>query len=107
MKFVIAWLTLRPGKRGEFMALAQPFAAATRQEDGVVFFEFHHDATNPDGVVAVECYRDHAAHEAHWTTPHFAAMWTEVQRLAVEGRFQNIFADRVEPDAAVFPRSAP
>ena len=102
MKFVIAWLTLKPGKRNEFMALAQPFIAATLQEEGVVFFEFHHNSDDPDGVVVVECYKNHEAHELHWTTPHFVEMWKHVERLAMEGRFQNIFAERVTPDAASF-----
>ena len=43
MKFVIGWLTLKPGTRDEFMTLCRPFIAATREEEGVDFFEFHHD----------------------------------------------------------------
>ena len=100
MKFVIGWLTLKPGTRDEFMTLCRPFIAATREEEGVDFFEFHNDLGNSDGIVVVERYKSHEAHELHWTTPHFQAMWHIVQ--AIEGRFENIFADRVERDIAKF-----
>jgi quinol monooxygenase YgiN len=102
MKFVIGWLKLKPGRRDEFMAVSRPFIAATLREEGVVFFEFHHNSTDLDGVVVVECYKSHAAHELHWATPHFATMWKEVERLTIEGRFENIFADRTASDVARF-----
>ncbi len=76
------------------MTLCRPFIAATREEEGVDFFELHNDLGNSDGIVVVERYKSHEAHELHWTTPHFQAMWHIVQ--AIEGRFENIFADRVE-----------
>jgi quinol monooxygenase YgiN len=102
MKFVIGWLTLKPGKRDEFLVLSRPFIAATLQEEGVIFFEFHTSLTDPDGAVVVECYKDREAHELHWTTPHFSAMWRNVERLALEGRFENIFADRTATDVVQF-----
>jgi quinol monooxygenase YgiN len=107
MKFVIGWLTLKPGRRDEFMAVAQSFIAATVREEGVVFFEFHHSSTDPDGVVVVECYKNHEAHQLHWTRPHFVAMWKDVERLAIEGSFENIFADRTVPDVVKFDGPTP
>ena len=98
MKYVIGWLKLRPGARDEFMTLARPFVAETLKEDGMIFFEFHHNSFDPDGVVVVECYRDHATHERHWTTSHFKEMWAHVERLTLEGHFENVFAARIEPD---------
>ena len=109
MKFVIGWLKLRPGKRDEFMALAGPFIETTLKEDGVEFFEFHLSSTDPDTVIAIEKYRSPQVHDLHNQTPHFAQMWGHVQRLCIEGRFQNIFADDVQPDFARFadPLSQP
>jgi quinol monooxygenase YgiN len=101
-KFVMGWLTARPGKRDEFMAISQAFIATTRQEKGVVFFEFHPSSTDPDLIVVVECYETPEAHALHQTTPHFIATWKEVQRLIAEARFQNIFAASVVPDAVKF-----
>src|SRR5262245_170480 len=102
MKFVIGWLKLRPGKRDEFMALARPYIATSLKDDGVDFFEFHLSSTDPDTVIVVERYRTPEAHVLHNQTPHFFEMWGLVQRLCIEGRFENIFADRVDPDFARF-----
>ena len=98
MKFVIGWLKLRPGKREEFMALARPFIATTLKEDGVEFFEFHLSSTDPDTVIVVEKYRTAEVHDLHNQTAHLAEIWGHVQRLCIEGRFENVFADRVEPE---------
>ena len=101
-KFIIGWLTLKPGKRDEFMTLSRSFVEATRQERGVIFFEFHHDLANSDGIVVVECYENREAHETHHQTPHFQAIWKVVQRLAVKGKFENIYAHRLLTDVSEF-----
>ena len=102
MKFVIGWLKVKPGKRDEFMALALPFAATALKQDGVEFFEFHPSSTDPDSVIAIERYRTAEVHDLHHQTAHFAEMWRNVQRLCIEGRFENIFADHVDPDFVRF-----
>ena len=109
MKFVIGWLKLRPGKRDEFLALARPFISTTLEEDGVEFFEFHLSSTDPDTVIAIEKYRTPEVHDLHHQTAHFAEVWGHVERLCIEGRFENILADRVDPDFARFvdPASGP
>jgi len=107
MKFVIGWLKVKPGKRDEFMALALPFAATALKQDGVEFFEFHLSSTDPDSVIAVERYRTPEVHDLHHQTAYFAEMWGHVQRLCIEGRFENIFADRVDSDLARFADPTP
>ena len=102
MKFVIGWLKVRPGKRDELVALARPFIATTLKEEGVEFFEFHLSSTDCDTVIVVERYRTPEVHDLHHKTAHFAEMWGHVQRLCIEGRFENIFADRVDTDIARF-----
>src|SRR5262245_17353546 len=103
MKFVIGWLKVRRGMRDEFMDLAHAYSATTLElEEGIEFFEFHLSSTDPDTVIVVEKYQTSEIHDRHHQTEHFARMWEQVQRLCVEGRFQNIFADRVEPDFARF-----
>jgi quinol monooxygenase YgiN len=102
VKFVIGWLKARPGKRDELMALARPFIATTLRQDGIEFFEFHPSSTDADTVIVVEKYRTPEVHDLHHQTAHFAEMWGHVQRLCLEGRFENIFAERVDPDFARF-----
>ncbi len=97
MKFVIGWLTLKPGTRDEFMTLCRPFILPQRvKRKAYDFFEFHNDLGNSDGIVVVERYKSHEAHELHWTTPHFQAMWHIVERLAIEGRFEHLRRSRRE-----------
>ena len=102
----MGWLTARPGKRDEFMAISEPFIATTRREKGVVFFEFHPSLTDPDLILVVECYETPEAHDLHQSLPHFAPMWKEVQRLIAEARFENIFASKVDSDAVTFEAPA-
>ena len=104
MKFVVGWLKVRPGKRDEFLALARPYIAKTLAEDGIEFFEFNLSSTEPDTVIVIEKYRTPEVHSQHNQTAHFAEMWAHVQRLCIEGKFENISADRVDPD---FQRFAP
>jgi quinol monooxygenase YgiN len=105
-KFIMGWLTVRPGKRDEFMAISEPFISATLQEQGVIFFEFHPSLTDPNLVIVVECYATPEVQDFHHKTPHFAAMWEEVQRLIAEARFENIFAASVVTDIVTFEAPA-
>ena len=103
MKFVIGWLKVKPGKRDEFMELALPYGATTcTLEEGVEFLEFHPSSADPDGVIVIEKYRTPEVHDLHHQTEHFEQMWEQVQRLCVEARFENIFANRAEPDVIRF-----
>src|SRR5262245_23652934 len=103
MKFVIGWLKVRSGKRDDFVVLAHSYAATTLAlEDGIEFFEFHPSSTDADTVIVIEKYRSQQAHDLHLKTAHFAEMWGKVQKLCVEARFENIVADRVEPDYVNF-----
>ena len=95
-KFIIGWLTLKPGKRDEFMTLSRSFVEATRQEKGVIFFEFHHDLANSDGIVVIECYEDREAHEIHHQTPHFQAIWKEVHASESRQIREHLCASTVE-----------
>ncbi len=103
MNFVIGWLKVKPGKRDEFMKLAHPYSATTiASEQGIEFLEFHPASTDPEMVIVIEKYHTSEVHDLHHKTEHFEEMWAQVQRLCVEARFENIFADRVEPDLIRF-----
>ena len=103
MKFVIGWLKVKPGKRDEFIDLVHPYSATTiALEEGIEILEFHPASTDPDMVIVIEKYRTPEVHDLHHKTEHFERMWAQVQRLCVAARFENIFADRVEPDLISF-----
>jgi quinol monooxygenase YgiN len=104
-KFILGWMVASPGKRDEFMALAGPYRAAVLQEPGVVFFEIHASATDPNLILIVECFETPEAHDTHLATPNFAAMWKECQRLIAEAKFEDIYAASLS--TAVFKFDAP
>jgi quinol monooxygenase YgiN len=103
MKLITGWLTCRGGTRDEFLAAMADGAAATRREEGCVFFEYHEDVGDPDGVVLIEGFRDDAAHQIHRHTSHMADMQAEVRRYltrirlieAVSSEFTSIDLDLV------------
>lgn len=69
---VIVLLEVDPQRIDEFLSLALENAAASRAEPGCLRFEVSRDATQPNLFALSESYRDQAAMEAHYTTPHVA-----------------------------------
>jgi autoinducer 2-degrading protein len=69
---VIVILEIDPQRVDEFLSLALENAAASRLEPGCLRFEVSRDATNPYLFSLSESYRDQAAMDAHYTTPHVA-----------------------------------
>jgi quinol monooxygenase YgiN len=96
MTYVIGWVTLKAGKREEFMRLAEPVLAVTKKEKGCLFYEFHPSASDPDLIVVIEGWESAADHLAHQKALHHVAFGAEVVRLALKGRFEEIEAARVE-----------
>ena len=78
--------------------MARAYSTTVEREDGIEFLEFHLSSSDPDAVIVIERYRTPEVHDLLHQTPQFHEMWKDVQRLCVEGRFENIFAERVEPD---------
>jgi quinol monooxygenase YgiN len=101
-KYIIGWLTFPPGGRDAFLAIARPYAAACRAEDGCLFFEMNPSADDPDVVTVTECFRSAAAHDSHLQGALFRGFWPELERRCLRGRFENIVAAAVIPDSAVF-----
>ena len=101
-KYIIGWLTCRPGKRDELIPLIRPYVAACLSEEGCVFFEMNPSIHDPDVVTVAECYASREAHEAHLKRETFLRLWGRLHDLCLEGRFLNIFPHHVEPDTADF-----
>ncbi|MBK8091163.1 MAG: antibiotic biosynthesis monooxygenase [Verrucomicrobiaceae bacterium] len=72
MIHVIVILEIDPAKIDDFLSVALENAAASRQEPGCVRFEVSRDSTRGNFFALSESYRDVAAMEAHYTTPHVA-----------------------------------
>ena len=67
---VIADFQIAEGKLESALALLQEEVGPTHAEPGVLTFALHQACDDPNRLVAVEVYRDRAAFEAHYQTPH-------------------------------------
>ena len=70
-------------------ALRAPMAAvieATRAEDGCIDYGYAEDVLDPGLIRIAERWRDRAALEAHFKTPHMAAWKTQREALGVGER---------------------
>ena len=101
-KFIIGWLTCRPGAREVLVDLARPYVAACRAEEGCLFFEMNPSIHEPDVVTVAECFASAEAHDAHCRGETFTRFWDRLHDLCLAGRFENIYDARVEPDSADF-----
>ena len=63
--------------------LTAEFTAATRAEEGNLFFDWSRSVENPNEYVLVEAFRDDAA-EAHVTSEHFRKAQSELPAYLVE-----------------------
>lgn len=74
MLVVVATLPGKPAKRDEIEAALIAAAKASRAEEGCTGYAFHRDLENPDSYVSVETWRDQAAVDAHFQSPHVAVL---------------------------------
>ena len=81
MIFIVVKFTAKPEYRDSFLDEVADFTAATRSEDGVLWFDWSVSVDDPNQFVLVEAFRDGAAGQAHVASPHFAAGIATLQRL--------------------------
>ncbi len=96
MNNVIGWLRLKPGRRDDLLARARPFAEASRQEEGVVFFEVNPSDTEADVVTFIECYESEGVHQRHLATEEHDALLQDIARIGVGGRFHHVYPERTD-----------
>lgn len=92
MLYVIASLNIKAGTRDKVAAAAARCVAATRAEDGCVSYDLNVDIADDTRLVIVERWRDRAALEAHFKTPHLQA-WRAASTPFVESRRVEIIED--------------
>jgi quinol monooxygenase YgiN len=78
----IAELEIDPQQIESYKALlAEEIEASVRVEPGVIFLHAVSVKGAPEKVRVIECYADHAAYEAHLTTPHFLKYKTQTANM--------------------------
>jgi quinol monooxygenase YgiN len=89
MIYVIATIQVKPDKHGPYLAGARAMIAATRKEDGCIFYDLTQSITAPNEFTFVERWTTRAALEAHFDTPHMA-IWQAIGKDCVAGRVVEI-----------------
>ena len=85
MIYVLATIQCKPDIHAAYLAGARDMIAATRKEDGCIFYDLTQSVTAPNEFTFVERWTTRAALEAHFNTPHMAT-WREIGKDCVAGR---------------------
>jgi len=70
---VVARLMVKEGQEKAFIEIASKLVAATRAEEGNLFYTLYQSTVNPSEFIIYEEYKDDAAFEVHASSAHFAA----------------------------------
>jgi quinol monooxygenase YgiN len=70
MIYVIATLHAKEGKQSTLIEGARAVIAATRKEEGCLFYDLHQSVTDPQRLVFIEGWTSRDALAAHFKTPH-------------------------------------
>ena len=80
-KVVVARVAVKEGQDKAFIEIASKLVAATRTEEGNLFYTLYQSTENPLIFIVYEEYKDDAAFEAHANSTHFAAFVEAVNDL--------------------------
>ena len=87
MSLIIAGTVRVPPENLErFKPHMQAMLAASRAEDGCITYSYAEDVAEPGLVRIFEAWRDQAALDAHFTTPHMAAWRAQWPEFGVSDR---------------------
>ncbi len=92
MIHLIATLTIEPGSLAAVTAAVQPCLKATREEEGCISYDLFVDVNDETRLVFVERWKDRAALDAHFKTPHLKA-WREAGGRYFTSRKIEIISD--------------
>ena len=69
---VVARVAVKEGYEAAFIEIASKLVAATRAEEGCLFYTLYQSTENPSVFIIYEEYKDDAAFEIHADSAHFA-----------------------------------
>lgn len=83
MIIVSGTATVAPGALAKARGAMERVIAATRTEDGCLYYSYGIDVLNPDTIIILEYWRDGAALQAHFTQPHMAEWMQKLGEIGV------------------------
>ncbi len=96
MIFVIATISVVPGKAAALITGARHCIEATRREKGCISYDYVQDTERPDIVMVVERWTTREALAAHMVTPHLNDWRKARQPLVKSTKVEIIHAGQVE-----------
>lgn len=83
MLVVAAKITVKPGKREDFIEATRDLVAKTRAEQGNISYTLYASTENRTDLMFYELWTNQAALDAHMRTPHFVAFGKYLDEHAV------------------------
>ena len=81
-KLIGAKLSIKADKVDEFAAAAKTIIAASRAEPGCISYTLYQDPYDKTAFFFFEEWKDQAAIDSHFATPHFKAFGEKMKNLA-------------------------
>ncbi len=96
MIYVIATLRAHPQKLSKLLEAAHDVVAATRNEDGCIFYDLHQSITDPDQLVFVERWSSREALARHFEAPHMTPWRAAAADCVAERKVEIVTPEQVE-----------
>ncbi len=81
----VVTFTVPPAGMDRFLSISKEDGRISlKEEPGCIGFDVLLPQGEPDTVMLIETYRDHAAYEAHRVTPHFLAFVKGAQEIGAQ-----------------------
>jgi quinol monooxygenase YgiN len=94
--YVVATLRVKPGKLSQLLDAAKLVIAATRKEDGCLFYDLHQSVTDPDQLVFVERWTSREALGKHFDAAHMVPWRAAGTECVLERKVEIITPENVE-----------
>lgn len=91
MILVLGTVQLAPKKLDGARPAMERMVSASRAEEGCIAYGYGQDVLDPDTIHVVEKWRDMAALEAHFATPHMKEWRGVMGELGLSGRALQVF----------------
>lgn len=85
---LLAYLDVQPGNERQFLEAARDVIIKSRQESGVIIYNFHRSVTNPSQFVIYELFRSEEDLQSHRNSPHVVGFLNTVRPILVPNGFR-------------------
>jgi len=85
---LLAYLNIQPGAKQPFLEAAKDVILKSRQEPGVIIYNFHQSLENPSQFVIYELFKSEADLQFHRNSPHVVGFLKTVNPMLVPNGFR-------------------